>query len=259
LNSNWNLSFLTSKGQKHASTYIVLYLMKTLLGKGHRDTFRAFLQKHGEKPFPFIRVCETRFSTIEVLSRLVFQYFPYIYFYLSQSYPILSGQERKAFAGLRHPDVLAVIKLRALKAQFFDLLFMNETKHISTFQQYSVFLNNRLNQLYAFFKNPTLLTSSGMIPRLGSHLDKEVILLMEKHNREYLLEQSKKSLVQAILAPQQSLPRPPPTIPSSQNLLPESDSNESVDELGYFQTSLFFFHPNFLTPFPTTPLFSWSN
>ena len=194
LTENWNMTFLLSKGKRHAANFVVLHLYQRLTGEFRRE-FRGFLLSKNIKPFKFVRVVETRFSTIEVCSLIIYQYFNYIMLFLQYSFPILTDLDKKVFFALCNIDVLAVIKIRAFKAHFFDLPFMKAINLIRSEKEYVQYLKGCTSQILEVIEKPTLCINNHEIPRQGITLDSEVDKIIQNTSAMHL-SKTKENVIQ---------------------------------------------------------------
>ena len=192
LTENWSFNYLLTKGKKHAATFVALHLYQRLTGHFRRQ-FRGFLLNKKIKPFKFIRVVETRFSSIEICSLEIYRYFAYIILFLEECYPILTDIDKKIFAALCNIDVLAVLKIRAFKAFHFDLPFMKSCNLISSEAEYINLIQECEQQIGMVIKDPMYVLNNQNIPRIGAEYDEKVNAIVQKRYSEYLENQKGKS------------------------------------------------------------------
>jgi len=195
---NWNFNHMITKGGKHAATFVVIHLSKMLTGATYKGAFREFLAIHKAPSFPFTRVVETRFSSIEILSSNIFRFYNFIIKFFVFSYYTLTNLEKNIFAALRNQDVLAIIKIRAFKAHFFDLRFMEASNKIENTEVYLQFIQTYQYQLNSFAKEPTLLLNTNLVPRLGIEFDEEVSSIIKNEDKKYLIEKQASKLIESI-------------------------------------------------------------
>ena len=153
LTTNWSMNHFLSVGKKHAATYSVIHVMKRLLGNPFRRPFRAFLKFHDVKSFHFVRVSETRFSSIDIISLTVYQYYGPIVMFLYLCRVKLTEQDLMVTQALLDPEILSIIKIRAVMASKVLLPFMETSNLLTNSECYQNYIKELQSQLQIHTKN----------------------------------------------------------------------------------------------------------
>jgi len=211
------MGFLISKGGKHAATFVVIHMTKLLTGRDYRRAFQEHVRIRGAKPFPFFRVSEIRFSTLEILSLNFYKWFPFIFSFLIEIQDLLTDFQKKLFAAMRDPDVLAIIKIRAIKAYMIDLPFMKTSNQLKKTDEYQRFLHQQSHRVSSLLSRPDLLLQNSP-PRLAPQFDEEVEKKCNELDLAFISRRADQSVIKAISKPSLPLPAlsalPSPPLPS---------------------------------------------
>ena len=142
LTEDANIPHLLS-GREHASNHVVRWV-HLVIGGSNQRVFRHFCRAAGLNDPPSLRrIDSSRYINLEVGMQTVYHYFPIIILFLvSHRNSLLKENGYRNLELLLDPDVLAVIRLRALMCDKFLRPFMKEAAGFDTAQSHANRLAN---------------------------------------------------------------------------------------------------------------------
>ena len=188
--TSWGLSDQID-GKRHASATALCHILARLRSNLFRRAFRAFVRKSGGKPPAIERYSETRYASVAILSLRFMENRAFILEFLFQVRSLLTAIDLEALKWLFTPEVMEIIRTRALFAAHVLLPVMKGAAKVNQTHVWAKELGDHRARMVAFAERPNLLESVPLRQSEGQHLlESHLSAKLEEYRAEVLKQMS---------------------------------------------------------------------